>query len=312
MLKALHWAARHGKEWLVAGLLAGLFLPQLAAALRPWLPEMVAFLLFLTAYRIGPKAAFGAAAEARRAFIFALAFQLVMPLAALAILLAIGTADAAFGLVLVLMLAAPSVTGSPNFAIMLGHDPTPALRLLIVGTLMFPLTVLPILWLSPALGNQAEVAMAAFRLIAVIAGAVTAAFALRTLGPPVLTNDRRDALDGLSAITLAVIVIGLMAALGPALKDDPLNALAWVVFAFALNFGLQIASYFTLNAIGDYNRAAPVSIVAGNRNIALFLVALPASVTDPLLIFIGCYQLPMYLTPILLRFLYLKPSRKRS
>ncbi len=301
---ALHWAARHGKEWLVAGLLAGLFLPDLAATLRPWLPEMVAFLLFLTAYRIGPKAAFGAAAEARRAFAFALAFQLVMPLAALAILLAFGVADSAFGLVLVLMLAAPSVTGSPNFAIMMGRDPTPALRLLIVGTLLFPLTVFPVLWLSPALGDQAEVMTAALRLIAVIAGAVTLAFLLRAKGSPVLTNDRRDALDGLSAVTLAIIVIGLMAALGPALKDDLWNALAWAAFAFALNFGLQITCYVTLTAAGDHGRAAPVSIVAGNRNIALFLVALPASVTDPLLIFIGCYQLPMYLTPILLRPLY--------
>ena len=40
----------------------------------------------------------------------------------------------------------------------------------------------------------------------------------------------------------------------------------------------------------------------GNRWIvvALFLVALPQATTDPLLIFIGCYQIPMYLTPVLL------------
>ena len=51
-------------------------------------------------------------------------------------------------------------------------------------------------------------------------------------------------------------------------------------------------------------KTVPISIVAGNRNIALFLVALPAEITNPLLIFIGCYQVPMYLTPILMRRLY--------
>jgi hypothetical protein len=69
----------------------------------------------------------------------------------------------------------------------------------------------------------------------------------------------------------------------------------------AINFGLQILCHRMIRHRPD---AVPVSIIAGNRNIALFLVALPASVTDPLLLFIGCYQVPMYLTPILLRRLY--------
>jgi len=51
---------------------------------------------------------------------------------------------------------------------------------------------------------------------------------------------------------------------------------------------------------GKHRLAVPLAIIAGNRNIALFLTALPTPVTDPLLLFIGCYQIPMYLTPILL------------
>ena len=46
--------------------------------------------------------------------------------------------------------------------------------------------------------------------------------------------------------------------------------------------------------------ALATSIYAGNRNIALFLIALPDTVAAPLMIFVGCYQVPMYLTPILL------------
>jgi hypothetical protein len=34
--------------------------------------------------------------------------------------------------------------------------------------------------------------------------------------------------------------------------------------------------------------------------VALFLAALPAKETDAALLFIGCYQIPMYLTPLLL------------
>ncbi len=296
--------ARHSKQWLVAGLLAGLFLPGLAATLRPWLPEMVAILLFLTAFRIGPRAAFGTIGEARMAFVFALIYQLAMPLAAMATLSVVGIAGTPLGLAVILVAAAPSVTGSPNFAIMLGHDPVPALRLLIVGTALFPATVIPTLWFTPGLGEQAEVLTAALRLIGIIAAAVGVAFVLRWQACPELSDERREALDGLSAMMLAVIVIGLMAALGPTLREDPAEALFWVVAAFGVNFGLQIAAFAVLRAVGDTKRAVPVGIIAGNRNIALFLVALPAVVTDPLLIFIACYQLPMYLTPILLKPLY--------
>jgi hypothetical protein len=58
-LDAFIFAGRHGRFCLVAGLLAGLLLPELAAVLRPWLPEFVAALLFITALRIGPRAALG-------------------------------------------------------------------------------------------------------------------------------------------------------------------------------------------------------------------------------------------------------------
>jgi hypothetical protein len=47
-----------------------------------------------------------------------------------------------------------------------------------------------------------------------------------------------------------------------------------------------------------------MAIIAGNRNVAIFLVAVAVSNSDEFLIFLGCYQLPMYLTPIFMRWLY--------
>ena len=37
----------------------------------------------------------------------------------------------------------------------------------------------------------------------------------------------------------------------------------------------------------------------GNRNIALYLTALPIVQMEPLLLFIACYQVLMYLTPLI-------------
>ncbi len=288
---------RHGRLALIVGLAGGLALPSLSAAMKPALPWLVAGLIFLSALRIGMRAAVGNLGEARASLGRVLVLQMAVPVVGVALLIAAGLADTPAGLALTLALSAPSIAGSPAFAVMLGRDPAPAMRLLILGTALFPLTVLPVLWLSPALGGFSEVAGAALRLVAVILAATGAAFALRRRCFPEPSPDTIGVIDGLLAIALAVLVVGLMSAVVPALSGEPLRFLGWLALACAMNFGLQFAAH----AAGLPPGAC---IVAGNRNVALFLVALPAATTDPVLIFIGCYQVPMYLTPMLMGRVY--------
>lgn len=303
MLRALAFAARHGRAALVLGLLAGLLLPGLAAALQPWLPQMVAGLLFLNAYRIGLRKAAGGLADGIGTLKAITLLQVALPLLALGIAALFGVAQTPAAVALILMLSAPSVTGSPNITALMGHAPEPAFRLLITGTALMPLTVIPVFLLAPGLGDLGEVLRAAGRLIGAIGLTVAAAFLLRRLTLPQMREDQAKAIDGLTVIALAVIVVGLMAALGPALRTDPVLVLQWLGFALAANLGLQALVFAVLRRRAG-SGAVPVSVVAGNRNFALFLIALPAATTDPLLIFLGCYQIPMYLTAILMKPLY--------
>lgn len=282
---------------MVAGLFAGLTLPTIALVIKDWLPQLISLLLFVSAYRIGPRATLGERQDFNTAFLRILAYQLAAPLAALALLHLTGWANLLPGIALVLVLAAPSISGAPNFAIMMGHDPTRAMRLLLLGTALFPLTVVPIFLALPAIPTLLDVLISAGRLLVVITLAVGLGFALRR--DTTLSDESREVLDGIAALLLAVIVVGLMAAMGPALIDTPLTLLYWVGFAFAVNFGLQMSAYAL-----DPAKDVGTSIAAGNRNIALFLIALPQELSQQLLIFIGSYQLPMYLTPILMRYVY--------
>lgn len=293
MIRALGFVGRHGRWSLVIGLIAGLTLPGVAVAMKSWLPHLIAALLFVSAYRIGPRATLGTKADTGRSLATVLAYQLAAPLLALVALSLAGLANTPAGIAIILVLAAPSVTGAPNFAIMMKRDPTRAMRLLLLGTALFPLTVVPVLWGLPAIPTMAEVLNGALRLLGVIGLAVGVAFLLRGQRP--LHAPSREAIDGVAAILLAVLVIGLMSAMGPALVERPGALALWLAFAFALNFGLQLAAFRF-----DPARNAGAAIVAGNRNIALFLVALPPDLTDKLLLFIGCYQIPMYVTPIVM------------
>ena len=297
-------AARHGKYLLIAGLLVGLLSPALAAATRPWLPGFVLGLLFLAAFRIGPHAAIGSLADLPSTLGLVLVMQVALPLALIAALAPTLGLSAPLATALVLMAAAPSITGAPHLAVMLGKPPAPALRLMIAGTTLVPLTVFPVFLLLPSLGSIAEVIGASTRLLAAIAVTVGLAFALRITWAPDLTPRLTRSIDGLAAIGLASMVVGLMTAVGPALRERPLDLLLWLSAATVANFGLQALFYTRLSALRWGPDAVPASISAGNRNIALYLVALPAAATDPWLLFIGCYQIPMYLTPTLLRRLY--------
>ena len=299
----LRLASRHARACLIVGLLAGLALPGLAAALAGWLPQMVAALLTITALRIGHRAALGAVRDLIWGLASVLALQTLLPLLlGGCVLVGLGQTPAA--LAVTLAAAAPALTGSVNLALLMRLDAGRMMQLMVLGTAAFPLTVLPVLAALPQLGPASEIALAALRLLAVILGATGLGFALRHVFLPQPTPRQTEARDGASVRAFSVIVVGLMAALNPALRSDPWAVACWTLLAFALSYLLQ-AGTLLLTRRGPLRAVAgPLAIGAGNRNIALFLVALPAEVIAPLMIFIGCWQLPMYLTPVLLPRLY--------
>ncbi len=304
MLTPLAFVARHGRAALVLGLCAGLLLPDVAMALRPWIPQLVALLLFLTAFRIGARAALGGLADGVSSLRAVLGLQLALPLMALMLFWLAGVETTPAAIAILLMLSAPSVTGSPNITLLLEHAPEPAFRVLVLGTALMPLTIIPVFLLAAGLGGLEEVIWAALRLIGAIGLTVAAAFALRRITLPDLHPDQAKALDGFTTLALAVIVIGLMSALGPALQSAPWTVAKWMALVLVANLGLQVLTYHVLIWRGHTKVAVPYAVVSGNRNFALFLIALPASTTDPLLIFLGCYQVPMYLTPVIMRRIY--------
>ncbi|MBW4706181.1 hypothetical protein KX928_00110 [Roseobacter sp. YSTF-M11] len=304
MIRLLWFISDNARTALIIGLAAGLALPSLAATLQPFLPQMVAGLLMITALRIGYRAATGALSDLRWGLGSVLVLQLVLPMGLFGLCYVFGIAHTPAAMALMLATAAPAISGSPNLALLLGQNAGRMMQILVLGTAAFPVTVLPVLWLMPELGKAREVTAAALFLLVVIALATAVGFGLRAWLFPRPSARQIKALDGLSVLAFSAIVIGLMAALNPALRTDPGTVASWALLAFLISYGAQIIAYVSLKNSRLAHVAGPLAIGAGNRNIALFLVALPPEVLAPLMVFVGCWQLPMYLTPLLLRPLY--------
>ena len=137
-MSLLRLAARHGRWCLVLGLIVGVTVPSLALVLKAWLPPLVALLLFLAAFRIGPSDALGSISAARTGLLSVVALQCLVPLIFLGLVTSLGVQDAPLALAVALALSAPALTGSPNLTILLGHEPAAAMRLALLGTALFP------------------------------------------------------------------------------------------------------------------------------------------------------------------------------
>lgn len=290
---------RHGRFVLAAALLVGLASPDLAGLFRPHIGTMVAALLALSAWRIGARAALGALDALRRTALLVLVLQVVLPLAVVGVERGIGLAGA-LPLALLVMTTTAPIAGTPNLTILVGGDPAPALRLMVLATALLPVTVAPVFLASGALGDPLAVVPAVMRLAALIGVAASVGFLVRARLLRAPSASQVAAIDGFGTLVMAVLVIGLMQALGESLRSDPLAALSMTVAAFVANFGFQIVGATLCRRLGRPEAAPAVGISAGNRNFVLLLTALPDAITAPIMLFVGAYQIPMYLTPLLL------------
>lgn len=303
MSALLRLAARNGRVLMIAGLALGIGIPPLAEAMKPWIGVIIAMMIFFTALRIGPAQALGAARDIRFTIWAAILFQLVLPFIMAAGFLSLGWTGV-MATALVLMAAAAPISGSPSLTLMCGHDPAPSLRLLIISMALMPLTILPVFWLLPDMSNAGNILMVSLRLLLIILLGSAAGFAIHARYLRRADPETMKTLDGAMAICMGVIVIGLMSAVGPAIFEDPSMLLLNLAVAFAVNFGLQIGTTYWFAARGREDIAVAMGISAGNRNMSIFLAALPLAWMEPVLLFLGCYQIPMYLTPMLLSWLH--------
>lgn len=303
MRTVLMFCARHGRVILVASLGVGLTSSTLAMLVKPHIDILIALLLFTACLRVGPSQAFGAVRDLKASFAFTIALQVLLPLLT-AFVASMAGLGAGLILPLVLLTSAPAVSGSPHLVALMGFEPAPALRQLVVGTALLPLTILPVFVVLPEFGDVHTIVWSSLRLLAVIAAAAIIAFIIRLTILKTPSDDQLVQMDGASTILLAVVVFGLMAAIQTEMAIDPLNVLITLGAVCAVNFGLQIITTLILLKTKAAAYAIPMGVVAGNRNVALFLTALPAATTHPLLLFLACYQIPMYLTPIIMKWFY--------
>lgn len=312
MIRVLEWIGTRARWFLALGAVGALFLQELAEILRPALPGFVALMYFLAMVRVDLLAVIRRTLRPRRmAVIIAtcIALMIATPVffAAASHLFGFGSEIKAS---LVYISAAPPLGSAAALCLLLGLDAALALELTIVGSFLAPIfgPFITALLLGDAV--PIDPLALSLRLAGMIgAGAVCAIIARPLIGADIISR-RAHAFDGIGAIAMVITVIPIFAGVTAEIIKTPLLALGVLGLVFALNIGMQIVMTPVLRRVTPSVSAGAVGLIWGNRNAALYLAALPQSPVFTL--FVALYQFPMYMTPLLLRVLYVKSPKDRG
>jgi predicted Na+-dependent transporter len=302
-VKGLAWLGRHATEALIAGIFAGLMLPDLAAALKGWLSPLVFVFTAASFLKVD------AAAVARAAWRQPLLPSLLLVWSLVAVPMVTAAAIYLFhvpmGLAqaLIVWAASPSMTAAIVFAALLGLDVALAIAIATISMILVPLTGPPlVMWLAGlSIGVNALTLTA--RIAAFVGAALAVAWVLRGLAGPATIEKRAGEINGAIIILLVLFGISLMAGVGHRIVTDLRHVMASVMAAFIANIAIQIATGLLFAWAGS-RRSATAALLSGNRNMSVLCANLGTASTPDILLFFATSHLPIYVLPWILRRIY--------
>lgn len=310
MIRALIWwpldyMGRHATKFLFGGVLVGLAIPPLASLLRPGLVVFLLLPLTLALMRLDWSAF---QAYARRPWLFLpiiVFLLLVCPLLVFALLTPLGLPRPLMEAI-VLMSAAPPITGTVAIALILGLDAAFAVIAMVVATALVPFTLPPLALLLLNIEVQMSLMEFMGRLALMVGVAFSAALVAHWKLPPGWLQKNKQLMDGSSVLALVLFAIAIMDGVAAKLMAAPGYVILATASAFIANLLLQGLGY----AVGRYalrlnqTTALTLGILTGNCNMGLVMVSLADRAVFDMVVFFAMGQLPMYMLPGLLQPLY--------
>ncbi len=301
-------SARHGSILLTVGIFAGLLIPPLAHAMAWFITPNVVLLVTLVLLRVDIPATF---AHLTRPLVLALIVAVILVAAPVvtAALVRLLPLDPGIAAGAVIFATGSVAVSGPAFARLVGLDPDLTLLTTLVVIFLVPLTGPP---LSHALtGVDLAISVGGFmaRLAVVVGIPLLVSLGLRRWIDAARLAPYGQAVDG--AVVWLVVFYGfaVMDGLLARLLSDPLWVAQATGVAFAADFGLNVLTTLALLWLG-LRPAASAGLMAGNRNMALYLAVLPAATDPRITLFFAICQFPLFLSPFLLGAAYRKIIRK--
>lgn len=302
LLRLLAASARHGGALLAVGVFGGLLVPPLADALHWFIAPNVVMLMTLVLLRVDVGGALFHLRRPARLLAIVVFHALVAPALVWAAIQPLDL-DPGIAGAMVIFATGCAATSGAAFARLVGLDAELTLLATLATTLLVPLTAPPVVHLLIGIDLALSLPQFVARLAMVVAAPLALSVLIRRWAGPARLAPLGPALDGLVVWILVLYGLGVMKGLTARLLDDPWWVAQAAAAAFAVSFGLNLATTLALARLG-WGHAAAAGLMGGNRNMALYLAVLPAAADPRIGLFFALCQFPLYLSPFLLRPVY--------
>lgn len=302
LLDMLAFIGRYGTQGFVISLFAGLALPQLAAAARPYLSVAIFTFVTITFMRIETAALRDLAARP---------FTLVLSCACLVLVpvLVVGGVVAVMGhdgldpgllLGLAILAAAPPMMSAPAIAMLLQVEPALILAAVLLMTILSPVLAPPILHAIAGAAIPLDIGSLAVRLIWLVGGAILCAMILRRVLGLAQIRQRHGSFDGIGVIMYFVFAVAAMDGVLAAMLSEPVKVARFLGIAIMLSLTCFVLTWLLLRPVAPAERLV-LGYATGQRNMGLLIAALGAGTPDTTFLFFALAQFPIYIGPQLIK-----------
>src|SRR5689334_228745 len=224
--QALGWLGGQGTRAIAALVFIGLAVPPAGEMLKPYVAEAIFVLLCLSFLRVDPGALRNYLRRPSLVFAATAWTMIGVPLLSGVIGLATGLDVQSPDLLLALMLQAVAspMMASPALAAIMGLDATLVLVTLVTSTALVPITAPVFAYVFLGTTLSLSPLKLGSKLIAILAGSMLVAGAIRSGAGAAAVNRYGKQLDGVTVIVLFVFVAAVMGNVAGGLIADPVKA----------------------------------------------------------------------------------------
>jgi len=301
-IRVLRWIGSQGTRAIAALVFIGIAVPPLGALLKPYVTHAVFVLLCISFMRVD-LAALRNYLRRPAIVLSATAWTTIgVPLMTGLVFRISGFDMHAPDLHLALMLqaAASPMMASPALAALMGLDATLVLITLVTSTALVPFTA-P-LFAYAFFGDALSLSPLALglKLVAILAGALLVAIAIRICFGAAAISRQKTAIDGFNILVLLVFVAAVMGNVAGGLLADPWRMIGLAALAFAVCLSLLGVTVLIFFRAGR-ERALSLGLMVSQRNMGLMLAATEGALPGTTWLYFALSQFPIYLAPQLLQ-----------
>jgi BASS family bile acid:Na+ symporter len=300
--QALGWLGGQGTRAIAALVFIGLAVPPAGEMLKPYVAEAIFVLLCLSFLRVDPGALRNYLRRPSLVFAATAWTMIGVPLLSGMIGLATGLDVQSPDLLLALMLQAVAspMMASPALAAIMGLDATLVLVTLVTSTALVPITAPLFAYVFLGTTLSLSPLKLGLKLLAILAGSMLVAGAIRSGAGAAAINRYGKQLDGVTVVVLFVFVAAVMGNVAGGLIADPIKAVELAMLAFAVFFALLGTTTLVFRKVG-YGRAIALGLMVAQRNMGLMLAATNGVLPETGWLYFAFSQFPIYLSPQFLK-----------